>query len=236
MDPPSLTNLVDLRAVVSSSPPIIWVQLPISPAQRPQLIEAVEAMSLVTDALERYLGGSAPSIEFSDLVSARNAAQYLLLSLMPATPYDQQSYSSQVGDYILKVARRGLAIFSNLVLFPMNPTGGTARILSLALKDALTWCTKAIPWQEFSEPCKRILFWSIVLGGVQADDDEESEVQTRTWFLTQFVQLSSLVNVSSWEQVKEWLLGVLWSDSVLTLAAWEFWKDAREGMFDLQES
>lgn len=236
MDPPSLISLVDMRAVVSSSLPTIWVQLPISPAHRPQLIEAVEALSLVTDALEWYLGGSAPSIEFSDLVSARNAAQYLLLSLMPPTPYDQHPHSSQVGDHIFEVARRGLGIFSNIVLFPMNPTGGTAKILSLALKDALTWCTKAIPWQEFSEPCKRILLWSIVLGGVQADDDSECEGQTRTWFLTQFVQLSSLVSVSSWEQVKEWLLGVLWSDSVLTLAAWEFWKDAREGLFDLQES
>lgn len=236
MDPPNLISLESLRATVSSSPLVIWTQLPIFPDQRLQLIQAVDALSLVTNALEWHIGGSLPSVEFSDLVNARNDAQFLLLNLMPAIPDEQELSPRGVGEHVFEIARRGLRIFSNLVLFPMNPTGGTAKILSLALKDALSCCAKAVRWHELPEPCKRILLWSLVLGGLQADDDGEGKEQIRAWFLSQFIEVSSYVNVLSWELLKEWLLSVLWSESVLSLAAWEFWNDCHGGTFIYQES
>lgn len=233
IDPPSLTSLVDLRVVVSSSPLMIWERLPILPGQLSQLAQAVEALSLVNNALEWYLRGSIPSIEYPDLVNARNAAQYLLLSIMPAYRIEQNLCLETVSEDLFEVARLGLRIFSNIVIFPMNPAGGTARILSFALRDALTnaltWYTEA-SWREVTELCKDLLLWSFVLGGVQADDDHEDRRQNRRWFLTQFTELSSLVNVSTWDQVKECLSAVLWSEPVLSLAAWEFWNDSQEGI------
>jgi hypothetical protein len=233
IEPPSLTSLVDLRLVVSSSPLMIWERLPILPGQLARLAQTVEALSLVNNALEWYLRGSIPSIEFPDLINARNAAQYLLLSLVPSYRIEQNLCLETVGEHLLEVARLGLRIFSNIVIFPMNPAGGTARILSLALRDALTdaltWCTEA-SWREVTDSCKELLLWSFVLGGLQADDDHDDRGQIRKWFLTQFTEFSSLVNVSTWDQVKECLSAVLWSESVLSLAAWEFWNDSRERM------
>lgn len=228
MDPPNLTSLVDLSLAVSSSPLVIWKQLPIFPGRRSQLLQVVEALSLASNALEWYIKGSVPSIEFPEIVNARNAAQYLLLSLAPAPMDEQDSSPENVGTHLFEVARYGLKIFSNIVIFPMNPAGGTARILTLALQNALTLCIEANPWQELPSSCKQLLLWSFVLGGLQADDDRDNKGQNRRWFVTKFTEFFSLTDVLTWDQVKECLSAVLWSDSVLSLPAWEFWNDAHE--------
>ena len=228
MDPPNLTSLVDLSLAVSSSPLMIWKQLPIFPGWRSQLLQVVEALSLVSNALEWYIKGPVPSIEFPEIVSARNAAQYLLLNLVPALVDEQSSSQASASGHLFEVARYGLKIFSNIVIFPMNPVGGTARILTLALRNALTLCIEANPWQELPSSCKQLLLWSLVLGGLQADDDRDHKGQNRRWFVRKFTEFFSLADILTWGQVKECLSAVLWSDSVLSLPAWEFWNEAHE--------
>ncbi|KAK5048887.1 hypothetical protein LTR84_005307 [Exophiala bonariae] len=236
MDPPNLMSLENLRVSTFSSSLIVWTQLPISADQQSQLVQVVEGLSLVTNALEWHIRGSPPSVEYSGLVSARNAAQFLLLSLLPAAQDEQKLSPGGLPEYMFEIARLSLRIFSNLVLFPMNPTGGTANLLSLALKAAILGCTTAVTGLELSAACKKILLWSLVLGGMQADDDRESKQQLRTWFLSQYIELSSQVNLVSWELLRECLVSILWSESVLNLAAWEFWNDSLGGTFIHQDS
>ncbi len=85
MDPPGLTSLRTLRMVVPGSPLKMWELLSIASDLRQPLVEAVQVLSVVSEALERYLHGPNPNIEFSQIVNARNDAQYLLLSLEPCT-------------------------------------------------------------------------------------------------------------------------------------------------------
>ncbi len=128
---------------------------------------------------------------------------------------------------LFEVARLSLRIFSNLVVFPMNPAGGTAKILTLTLKDALTRCADEPRRMVYLREYKQLFLWALVLGGLQADDDDEMTDKARSWFLARFIHFSSSAHVSTWVQVRDCLSEVLWSESVLTLAAWEFWKDAQ---------
>ncbi|KAJ9616873.1 hypothetical protein H2200_000593 [Cladophialophora chaetospira] len=238
MYPPHLSGLENLNSALSEIVNLwqdslsVWRQLPMSETRRAQFVAAVGALVTVNHALEFYLQANRPETLFADIVNARNDCQYLLLSLPPAfsEPQYDQSLSEAMSDHIYEVTRIALRIYSNLVIFPMNPAGGTSSILAQALKDAIGQSDAAFLRQLLPHGCKRLLLWALTLGGLQADDDPLDEDKMRGWFLEQFVALSLSIGIVTWHQVKECLSSFLWSESVLTLAAWEFWSDAERKM------
>ncbi|KIW82118.1 hypothetical protein Z517_05145 [Fonsecaea pedrosoi CBS 271.37] len=235
MSPPTFAAVQDLSHLLTKSgikwdsPYAVWSQLPLRPSVRPELLQTVRAMLAANTALDCYLSKYGPSMVFADIVNARNDAQYLLLSLLPTTEVDDETHSisETFSDHIYDIARIALRIYSNLILFPMNPSGGTSRILAGALREAIMESERANPWQLFPDTCKRMMLWALVLGGIQVDDGVTDANAERTWFVEQLADVMSFIDVLSWHQVEECLAAFMWLDIILNPTAVELWADAR---------
>jgi hypothetical protein len=206
-----------------------WHQIPIADRRRPQFFSALEAILVVSNALDLYLKTDQSEIAFADIINARNDAQYLLLSLPPAPieivdnpNHDQEE---DISEQIYELTRLALRIYSNLVLFPMNPAGGTSTTLAFALNDALLKSETTSSWIQLSYTSKRLLLWILTLGVLQIDDSVNGMEKERAWFMDRVAATREAVGLLSWYQVKECLASFVWSEHVLTLAAWEVWAE-----------
>jgi hypothetical protein len=235
MSPPTLAGLQDLSQLVAEKgnnsvlPITLWNHLPVCRDRRPELLQAVQAMSEVNTALDWYLREDGPALTFADIVAARNDAQYLLLCLSPTTETAQDALlgSEALSGHIYEIGRISLRIYSNLVLFPMNPGAGTGRILAGALREAIIQSNSASTWRLLSDTCKRMLLWALMLGGIQVDDGVLDAEEERSWFVEQFAEVSSSIGILTWQQVEECLSSFMWLDIVLNAAAVELWVDGR---------
>ncbi|KAK5311797.1 hypothetical protein LTR93_011595 [Exophiala xenobiotica] len=242
MSPPPLHALQDVRQFLAGCddhrPPsmTLWGKLPVEPVRKTALLRVIEAMLTVTDALEHHLHGSPPPIALADIINARNDAQYLLLCLPPAFPADipTLSDSKALNEHIYEILRIALRIYSNLVLFPMDPAGGTSRILAAALKEAMIRCGRTCLVQSLPKSCLQPLLWALMLGGLQSDDGILGAESERVWYLERFGTFSQLTGIRTWEQVIASHSAIMWSDLVLTVAAFEFWShsDGRTVQFE----
>ena len=192
MCPPTLAGFQDLSQVVTKEkgqvPPITaWDDLPVSRHRRLELRQAILAMSVVNIALDWYQQGVGPAVIFADLIHARNDAQYLLLYLSPTIEmiHDTSLSSEALSENIYEIGRISLRIYSNLVLFPMNPRGGTGGILAAALRKAILQTNSVSPWRLLSNTCKRMLLWALMLGGIQVDDGVVYAEEEKAWFVEQ---------------------------------------------------
>jgi hypothetical protein len=241
MCPPTLAGFQDLSQVVAEEkglvPPItVWDDLPVSRHRRPEFLQAILAMSVVNTALDWYLQGVGPAMTFAGLVHARNDAQYLLLCLSPTieTVYNTPLSSEALGENIYEIGRISLRIYSNLVLFPMNPRGGTGGILAGALREAILQSNNASPWRLLPNTCKRMLLWALMLGGIQVDDGVVYAEEERAWFVEQLAEVSSSIGLLTWQQVEECLSSFMWLDFVLNPAAVGLWVDVRMKIMEME--
>jgi len=241
MCPPTLAGFQDLSQVVAEEkglvpPTTAWDDLPVSRHRRPDLLQAILAMSVVNTALDWYLQGVGPAVTLADLVPARNDAQYLLLCLSPTieTIHDTSLSSEALGENIYEIGRISLRIYSNLVLFPMNPQAGTGGILAGALREAILQSNSASSWRLLSNTCKRMLLWALMLGGIQVDDGVVCAEEEKAWFVEQLAEVSSSTGLLTWQQVEECLSSFMWLDFVLNPAAVELWVDVRMRIKELK--
>ncbi|KIW34105.1 hypothetical protein, variant [Cladophialophora immunda] len=235
MNPPTLEALQDLSRLMITAgfkwdlQSTVWSHLPLGPPGRHELLQAVQAMLVINTAVDCYLSKNGPAMVFADIVNARNDAQYLLLSLLPTTDADDEMHSTSetFSAHLSEITRLALRIYSNLVLFPMNPSGGTGRILAGALREAIVESEGVSPWQLFPDTCKRMMLWALMLGGIQVDDGVIDAEAERAWFVERLGDVMSFIDVLAWRQVEECLTSFLWLDIVLNPAAVELWADAR---------
>ncbi|KIY01082.1 uncharacterized protein Z520_02634 [Fonsecaea multimorphosa CBS 102226] len=235
MSPPTLAAVQHLSDLMTTAEikwdvrTTTWSRLPLSSPWRHELLQAVQAMLVVNTVVDCYLRRNGPAMVFADIVNARNDAQYLLLSLLPSSEADDEmrSTSQKFSEHIYEISRIALRIYSNLVLFPMNPSGGTSTILAGALRKAIIESESANPWQLFPDTCKRMMLWALVLGGIQVDDSVIDAREERSWFVEQLAEVMSFIDILTWRQVEDCLTSFMWLDIVLTPAAVELWADAR---------
>ncbi|KIW87472.1 uncharacterized protein Z519_11795 [Cladophialophora bantiana CBS 173.52] len=236
MSPPTLATLRDLAHLMIKEgidwdlQTSVWGHLPFSQPDRYEFLQAVQAMLVVNTAVDCYLSKRGPTTLFADIVNARNDAQYLLLNLLPISEADCEMHSSseRFSEHLYEISRISLRIYSNLVLFPMNPSGGTSRILAGALREVIIQSENESPWQLFPDDTyKRLLLWALVLGGIQVDDGVIDAEAERSWFVEQLAGVMSSIDILTWRQVEECLSSFMWLDIVLNPAAVELWVDAR---------
>ncbi|OAP57230.1 hypothetical protein AYL99_07968 [Fonsecaea erecta] len=244
MSPPTLAPLKALSDLIATAglrwdlDTTAWSHLPLNPPRKDEFLTTVQAMLDVNTAVGCYLNKNGPAMVFADIVNARNDAQYLLLSLSPTNEVDNESLSTlvQSAEHMYEISRTALRIYSNLLLFPMNPSGGTSRILAAALRKAIVASESVNPWQLLPDTCKRMLLWALMLGGIQVDDGVIDARAERSWFVERLADVMLFIDTLTWRQVEDCLASFMWLDIILNPAAVELWADARKTRDQDQEA
>ena len=117
-----------------------------------------------------------------------------------------------------EACRLGLVIYSLLILFPVplmtEPYPELAQLLRHELDliqiDLSVW----MPDLEF-------LLWLLVMGGMAALGTEN-----RWWFIRQVHWLASILEITSWEQLKTTMDSILWLNTPCDFEGLAIWEEA----------
>ncbi|KIW35457.1 uncharacterized protein PV07_02153 [Cladophialophora immunda] len=151
-----------------------------SPAGQ-QLLEALDAYSEITVALDHHVRGGSTAPELVELSEARNCAQHRLLSQIPC-PLDLSNAELCVHQAV----RLGALVFSDMVIFPLPPPQRVKPRLALALQQTLEACDLLGCWDLHGQ----VLLWSLTLGAIASNFTPQ-----RCWYIEQLLQQILLLQI-----------------------------------------
>lgn len=205
------------------------------------LQDAIAATTHTTELLNKYNKDGQPDSSILTLVESRNRAQHLALSLpsvlnrlMVPKRYDyvdQEAWcdtsvlpKAYFSECLYEIVRLSLLAYNNLVVYPMPPVSGVQVRLTKSLRVALEYLLA----MNGSESLYRShwLVWSIMLGGISGERDED-----RDWYRDLFCLLLEInPGLHEWQSLVDLLSSFLWSGSVLDSEGFEFWSDCTSGI------
>ncbi|KAL2842573.1 hypothetical protein BJY01DRAFT_249059 [Aspergillus pseudoustus] len=167
--------------------------------------------------VKNYSQGFLSHLKMGYVIELRNFIHYHVMSL-PAIGETMDPYQELPPTY--GALRLGLMAYSLLVLFPAplgtDPHPRIAGQLRYELE--LTGVSVDI-WM----PMVDLLLWVLMLGGISAADTEH-----RPWYVEQIQWLSTLLGLTSWDQVKDTMTSILWIGSPCDVEGQTLWQEVQQ--------
>ncbi|KAL2811932.1 hypothetical protein BJX63DRAFT_397639 [Aspergillus granulosus] len=167
--------------------------------------------------VKNYSQGFLSHLDMGYVIELRNFIHYHVMSL-PAIGEPIDSYHELPPTY--GAIRLGLMAYSLLVLFP-TPLG-TDPHPSIAgqLRYELELMGAGV---DIYMPVVELLLWVLMLGGICAVDTEH-----RSWYVDQIQWLSTLLDLTSWDQVRGAMASILWVESPCDAEGQALWEEVQQ--------
>ncbi|KMP09206.1 hypothetical protein DIZ76_016887 [Coccidioides immitis] len=203
---PTMMNGVEL-ADDGQMDPILKANLPYN------ICDVLQNMRDYSNVVNLYSQGVLPNLELASIADRRNWIQYSLLSLPSIYELDEQSIQHHK---TYEVCRLAAMIYSMLVIFPLPATNRPFKRITSMTRAALAESEPLTAWG----PAGEMLLWSLVLGGMAARNTPD-----RGWFADKLVEVLASGGPSTWEELKEVMVQVMWMDSVCDMGGRAFWEE-----------
>lgn len=192
---------------------------PISKAGLPSdLAEILKDMRDYNAVVNLYTQGLIPQIGLANLADRRNFIQYSLVSLGAVYEFHDIFFDAH---RTYEACRLAAMVYGMTVVYPLPAANRPFRRLAAYLKAALIESNiQGGTWQS----CPGMLLWVLVLGGMAARDLED-----RPWFVSALRDTVVVLGVSTWAQLKDAMVSVMWMDSVCDMGGQGLWDDVAQG-------
>ncbi|KAI1616070.1 hypothetical protein EDD36DRAFT_460966 [Exophiala viscosa] len=155
----------------------------------------IHHMRTVVAALDQYVREGQKPASLPKLLQARNAVQYLLLSV------SARKSASDTADCLVDMCRLGLLIFSNMVLFPLPTESGVAEMLVGALRGRLLESHVLEGHVDIWSQRSDLLTWIVTLGTMAATSTAYSQ-----WYTQYLADMMPVGHLPGWHHLEETVL------------------------------
>ena len=176
------------------------------------LLDSITQARAITNALTRYQSNPQKAPPWLDIIHARNALQYRLISL-PA-------FEGLVGreDAMYDAVRLSVLIYSEMVTFPFPDVTGVKPNLATRLRRALDCCTMHKCWETSSA----VMLWVSTLGAVAATNTPD-----RAWYVAKCKMCLEMLEIDDCARYLRLMKLFLWWEDVCEEPAMILWDETR---------
>ncbi|KIW16370.1 hypothetical protein PV08_06421 [Exophiala spinifera] len=147
----------------------------------------------------------------------RNLVQYRLLSLPPA---EKMASVFRKNHPNYEPCRVAMLVYSLGVIYPLAPGMAPFERLAQDLRSSLIVVgLGATNWTS----CNWLLLWILTVGGIAS-----AHLELRAWFVAGLGRVAARKGLSTWAEVKEQLVRILWLDEACDDAGLELWKECEK--------
>jgi hypothetical protein len=175
------------------------------------MMRVISELCRYTIQVESYIRGTLSEVNLNQFADDRNGVQHCLISL----PTAEEAFAViNLFHYIYDPCRLALMIYSAAVVFVTPTYIGTHYKLAMALRKTLDGTEMETFWHE--EP--DLLLWILVLGGMAALGCVE-----RDSFVSDLAYGRRLLDIKSWDDLKDRLQTFLWLESACDPPGKDLW-------------
>ncbi|KAL1958746.1 hypothetical protein VTO42DRAFT_3865 [Malbranchea cinnamomea] len=188
---------------------------PISKAALPKdLTQILQNMRDYNAVINLYTQGLLPGLGLANIADRRNYIQYSLASLSSVYEFPELFLQA---NRTYEPCRLAAMSYSMHVIYPLPAANRPFKRLSSLLKVALLDSEiESGSWGHAME----MLLWVLVLGGMTSRNMPE-----RPWFVSTLYDAINIAGISTWAQLKDIMISIMWMDSVCDVGGQALWEE-----------
>lgn len=194
---------------------------PIAKASLPDdLKDVLHNMRDYNTVINLYSQGLIPQLELAVIADRRNYIQFTLISL----PSIREIHGQFIKTHrTYEPTRLAAMVYSLLIIFPLPAANRPFPRLAMMMANALSEPDVNPLTSSLWQGSRELLLWVLVVGGMAA-----KHTPHREWFANTLGEAirNPDGSVSTWEDVKAVLTGIMWMDSVCDMGGQAVWTDA----------